>query len=1040
MHPFKLPVYAAFAVALLLAIPRSTHAAGSATDSDYYTEPPVFNLRPDPKSESNFGIVGVTGLKLRVYPGVVLKVEGTVPGSPAEGKFAKGEIVSGVNGVAHKGRNPYVVFGQALTHAEATDGKLVFDVLSTDGKEKKVALEIPVLGAYSPTWPLDCKKSQAIVKQAAEFYAKNEKGGVEGGLRCLFLLSTGDDQYLPAVKTYLNKLGANVKGIGDCTWSRGYNGLACAEYYLRTGDESVLPLLKHICEDAISGQAYGISWAHGTHRCNPGYMDGIMNAAAIQLLTTLLLSKECGIDVDERALIGSLTFYYRFAGHGAVAYGDHRPECLGSNGKDGMAAAAMQIASEAEGDVSIYRKARDAFAMPMLDSYPDMIRGHADDGRGDAIWRGIAITYLKDSMPAAYQSHMDRTQWWYDLTRRPSGGFGLSSCQAFDDEASGAAAALAYTAPLKTLRITGAPRSKYAKSFTLPTHLWGRKADLDFLSIQNGESFSKYGADEPIHVTLSKVSDDARRSAAEFAKVPREDLLKNVYHRSYFIRAQAAKGLFAVGALDELERLLQDPDVRARRAAMDGMLDWNYFFGMGNNRIRADKITPGMLASLRKMLSDPEEAIAVVDGALMVLSCASPAEIDKSLSLIMPWTTSDEWWIRQSAFAALAAAAEDESIAPKVLPTLGEMLCREDRPVARGSMNTKLSQLTRKQKPDSSEGKQLAAMFVKAVDETRIDPGFRGGAGGFYVKAAFTSLVDTDPASGLGLAESVGKRIREIRTDYLLDMTNKLLGLREKLPLADQEALAEILFKDYRQEFLRRMNAGEEISLDLLASLAQLKDKNAGWKLLATQPTADQEWRYITFAPLPKDELDVREGRRLRDVTLPDELNNWYAPDFDDKAWKTGKAPIGVGKWTGALDAYGPGDPNNTFSNRSDWGDGEFLLMRTEFTVDSLDYDLVRLRILAKQGCKIYLNGQPISSFGGGGNTPGYKPKMLDPNERKLLKQGKNTLAVYTVVQFYEGLPPMRRRQLVNTPRLGQMDVYLEGLNKADILTPAGTN
>ncbi len=50
-----------------------------------------------------------------------------------------------------------------------------------------------------------------------------------------------------------------------------------------------------------------------------------------------------------------------------------------------------------------------------------------------------------------------------------------------------------------------------------------------------------------------------------------------------------------------------------------------------------------------------------------------------------------------------------------------------------------------------------------------------------------------------------------------------------------------------------------------------------------------------------------------------------------------------------------------------------------------------------------------------------------------------NTLAVYTVVQFYEGLPPMRRRQLVNTPRLGQMDVYLEGLNKADILAPAGT-
>jgi len=167
----------------------SAYGAGSAPTDDYYTEPPLFGLRPNPKTESNFGVVGVTGLKLKVFPGVVLKVQEALPGTPADGKFNKGEIVTGINGLAHKGRNPYVVFGEALTKAEATDGILVFDVASVDGKEtRRVEVVVPVLGAYSPTWPVDCKKSQAVVKGAAEYYAKSEKGGVEGALRCLFLL------------------------------------------------------------------------------------------------------------------------------------------------------------------------------------------------------------------------------------------------------------------------------------------------------------------------------------------------------------------------------------------------------------------------------------------------------------------------------------------------------------------------------------------------------------------------------------------------------------------------------------------------------------------------------------------------------------------------------------------------------------------------------------------------------------------------------------------------------------------------------------
>jgi hypothetical protein len=146
--------------------------AGGNADQDYYTERPMYQSRPNPARERYFGGIGTTGLKARVYPGVVLKVEEMAPGSPSEGKFAKGEILTGINGTALKGSNPFVAMGNALTKAEATDGKMVFDVTSADGKtQRKETVTIPVLGAYSKTWPLDCPKSKRIIEEAAAFYS-----------------------------------------------------------------------------------------------------------------------------------------------------------------------------------------------------------------------------------------------------------------------------------------------------------------------------------------------------------------------------------------------------------------------------------------------------------------------------------------------------------------------------------------------------------------------------------------------------------------------------------------------------------------------------------------------------------------------------------------------------------------------------------------------------------------------------------------------------------------------------------------------------
>lgn len=1009
----------------LLMTACSLFAAAPAPVEEYYTEPQVFSSRPNPTRESKFGDVGVTGLKLRVATGVVLKVDGTTTNTPADGKFAKDESISGVNGVSLKGRNPFVVLGDALTQAEAKDGKLLFDVISADEKTKKqVAITIPVLGAYSPTWPLKCTKSQAIIKQAAAYYSKNDKGGVEGALACLFLLSTGDDQYLPVVKSYFDKLSSNVSKIGDHTWNNGYNGIACAEYYLRTGDASVLPVIQYYCDDAKARQMYGIGWPHWGGGCNPRYVaGGLMNPAAAQVVTTLLLAKECGVNVDEPTLMGSLKFFYRFAGHGTVAYGDHRGEGgLGSNGKDGMAAAIMQIASEAQGNVEIYKKARDSYAQSMLDSYPCMVTGHADEGRGDAIWRGINASYMRDVKPAQYAATMNRIQWWCDLSRRPDGGLGVSSCQSHDDEGSGASVALLYTASLKTLRITGAPRSKHAKPFTLPSQLWGRKADLDFLSIENGAPFKQYGSEDPTHVPFFKFGGAYNKPDPELAKVPRAEMLKNVYHHNYLFRAQAAKALKSVGALDEIDKLLQDKDPRVRRAALDGLIDFNYWFAIGKDPIRADKVTPGMIAIFRKMIADPEEALYVVDGALFAMSCAPASAIAESLPIIQPWTVSDEWWLRQSAFTALAVAAEDEALAPKLIPILGAMFLREERPQAREYMTDKMAKLVKKCKPGSESAKSLAAFFKSAVEETPILPGVRAGIGGYYVKNAMVSFMNADPKSSLAMAKAASKRLPELRTDYLVDAIQTFVTAQAKLPEAERKELVDLLYGDFRQDLIRRMKQGD-MKLDSIMSIVKLKDPNAGWREIGAPFAPERVWQFTTVEPQAKDILDPREGRRFRDVKLPAGLEKWQTPTFDASQWTTGKAPIGKG-------VFKPRGSKTFVQNRSVWGTGEFLLARTTFELDSLDYDFYRICVLANQGYRVFLNGKQISQYGWWAKEPIYTPMELGPNESKHLKKGTNVLAVYVVAA---------PKGPQSDESVAQFDIRIEGLRKADLLGDAET-
>lgn len=1027
------------AAVLLLPCLRSS-AVGAPEDDAYYTEEQVYGSRPNPKRKVDLGPVGVTGLVVRIDPGVIVRVQETVPDTPAHGKFKEDEIITGVNGVALRGRNPIVALGSALTEAEATDGELLFEVQEKeDGPLRKVPVSIPVLGAYSETWPLHCAKSRKIIRQAAEFYATDkeyirkyfEPRGVEGALACLFLLSTGDDKYLPRVKDYLSRFLANIGGVGDHTWNNGYNGIVSAEYYLRIGDKSVLPLLQYYCEDARRRQKFGCGWVHWGTGISPGYVaGGLMNPAGAQLLTTLLLGKECGLQVDEKTLLGALRFWWRFTGHGTVPYGDHRPEGgLGSNGKDGMSAAAMLIASGARGNVSIYKKAADYLSMSMITSYPVLSQGHGDAGRGDAIWRGIASTYLMDKKPAAYHGAMNRLRWWYDLCRRPSGGFGVSTCYRFNDIGSGAAIALAYTASLKTLRITGAPRSRHAKAFTLPEWQWGTAADLEFLSIEHGRGYREHGAPEPIHVPFFRFGSAYMKPSFDPETVSKQEILKNIHHARYMIRAQAAKALRTIGAFDELESLLDDKDPRVRRAALDGLIDYRYWFGIGKGPIKAEQMTPRMIASIRRILGDPEEAWWVVDGALMAMKLAPVEAIEEALPLIRPWTTHEEWWLRDASFQALAGLQKDDGLFLKHLPTMITMVTDEYHTQPRARMTGILKKALQDKGKESPAGEFILAALIRAARESVIIPDQgpvkRSSEGAYNVILALNAALQQAPEQAVVLAQVIKSRFEVLGTGEIINLVaspnsnpeQKRHGLytaREKLPPDGNKALTAMLYDDFRPELMKRWKAerqGGNVAgpalTNTVTDLTALRNPNAGWTAIGTPPPADRVWRFVSVDPPVGVKLD-RAGGDFCQIPLPAKYERWYLPEFDDRAWNHGRAPIGVGVFK---------QRNASFESHSPWGDGEFLLARTTFELGEHDYESYRISVLANRGFTIYLNGRQIHNYIWWKTLPHYRPIPMNADQVKLLKKGTNTLAVYA------------KSWLANGQQEGQIDVFLEGLS-----------
>ena len=678
-------------------------------------------------------MVGVTGMFVALKGGE-LQVTQITPDTPAADRLEKGDVLLAVDGNSLEIQDPRHPLGFAINAAEGRDGKMKFSI-KRDGTKKTVVVQLDPIGSYGPMYPFKCKKSKKIVDETAAFILKHggPGGGINGNLEALFLLSTGEKKYLPAIEKYAVSLAE--KKPGTSTWNIGYSGIFLGEYYLATGDKRVLSALKARCDTLTAGQYFG-GWGHGTSHCGPGYVTGgLLNAAGDQALTTLVISRECGVEVNEKTYNDALRFFFRFAGRGGVPYGDHHPELWwSSNGKNGGLASALTLLPDKK-----FQAGAQLLALSETDTYFGCEGGHGSCF-GNQTWRNIVDALVPEQHKNSYRLHKDQMIWFYELSRMPGGGFrtpwhpGHRTIGRAPLYQTGLIA-MAYTSYLKNLRICGKPRTKFSAPYkptvveqSLETDDFHRVDFIDGVVIKElpheiaAVFHTIYNEDGTIKSSTAKASINNKRKK----QMPVAWYAKMMRHYSPTVRDWAAHGLGFQGeqAIPEISKALASDDGRLRVAGLDAIsCSTGWGIGKTTSNITPEMIKEHFLPQILKPLKDPKAPMWEKRHALIALSCCDAATIKANLDLVTPYLSDREWWLRAAAFMVMHPLIPETDAFRSVLPAMLTSYDADGNLPSRRWGATNLFKKAIAKNPELRD--ELVAGMAKSVNELKLREGFK---------------------------------------------------------------------------------------------------------------------------------------------------------------------------------------------------------------------------------------------------------------------------------------------------------------------------
>lgn len=1032
--------------------------------TSYYKGDKLFSTRPSEKKSLNtitrFGPVGM-GIDL-IKPTFTMRIKNIEEGSPAaqSGKLKKGQIIESINGQKLADIDPRMQLAQILGKAEASDGVLKFAI---KGEQEAIIIKLPVLGSYSKTWPLNCPKSEKIITNFADYLSKPDANMGQFGMGALFLLSTGDDQYLPAVKKWAHSVGDS-----GYAWALGYGGLPLCEYYLRTGDQEILPKIQKWVDLAVEGQ-YLDGWAGRGGVPKVTYGKGHLNAAGTGVVTFMLLAKECGVKVPEHSLQGALRHHYRYAGRGGNPYGDDRPE-LGfvDNGKNGLLAFTMAAAAalDPKGEESIYAAARDVCSMQSFYTTSFMLHGHTGGGIGE-LWRSPAMGLIKDKKPKQYRNFMDSRKWHYELSRRWDGSFGILGGAGYDKVSWGTGFGLAYTVPRKTLRLTGAATSKFSKQYKLPDRPWGTEADDEFVTLEavpfadgkqqdlSGEILAKDSSMQFIRWFHSKEKQPSD-----------EQVWKYLHHQSHNIRYIAASKILGVNSGYIGWRAPggeMRPELFAKAMRSDSSRVRRAMFAALSETLRKEKpeglLTKEIFGLMIESLKNPKESWYVKDAALSVVGLAESDWVAPHADLLITFLKHEEAWLRSGALSALTPIVADPRTYNKVIPAVGELIRTNQRSSVTLGMHLPLRDQI------NAAGPEVQLLAKNVLKETYTGyAGKKSALGGQDISSTLDAHLEyiagslADVPGGLDVLYEIARQRYpdEILPykEFFLNADPKQFGPELKkaiTPIINDELIPAYVGKNRRKltplasyEVQSNFPGGKSDAIDGLTGLYDRAGEDAyNWKMFANIRTA--EWSYHSFDPIADEQVPFDNiVNRYREVTLPKGMDKWFDPSFDPAAsgWKTGKAPFGnylgklpQGKVSKCLKSYvhscsGPycfgALPDNTLWEK------EVLLLRGDFDIPALkNGHRYRIRVNGGDhvgtggGYGIWINGKLlIESVKGAGRGAGERPKGAFITKEFLdeFNGGKVTISVKSFHRYNDKYKTMPSKKEIQ----GRISLHIE--------------
>ena len=118
-----------------------------------------------------------------------------------------------------------------------------------------------------------------------------------------------------------------------------------------------------------------------------------------------------------------------------------------------------------------------------------------------------------------------------------------------------------------------------------------------------------------------------------------------------------------------------------------------------------------------------------LDGALFALSRAEPADIAKNVALVRKYLDHEEWWLRESSFAAVVALAGDEKLLAPELPALLARVSKETHIPPRRHLMGQLQAILKDKATSRGIREQIVNGMLQGIRDTVIEPGYLGDIG-----------------------------------------------------------------------------------------------------------------------------------------------------------------------------------------------------------------------------------------------------------------------------------------------------------------------